>query len=104
MTSTRLMNHYNYLLIELDQIPEFLREFIKNKVIKEWNELTSFMIDHNIPKTSNQVETSFRVSQHGDMEKQFRTTWGNINYIKPKLQYQNERNGIKKEFTSQIYG
>ena len=50
MTSTRLMNHYNYLLMELDQIPEFLQEFIKNKVIKEWNELTSFMTDKNIPK------------------------------------------------------
>jgi len=38
------------------------------------------------------------------MKKQFRTIWGNINYIKPKLQYLNERKGIKKEFTSQIYG
>ena len=92
------------LLMEFDQIPGFLQEFINNKVIKEWNELTSFMIDYNIPKTSNQVETSFRNSQHGDMKKQFKTTWGNINYIKPKLQYQNERNGIKKEFTSQVYG
>ena len=90
--------------MEFDQIPEFLQEFINNKVITEWNELTSFMIDYNIPKTSNQVETSFRASQHGDMKKQFRTIWGNINYIKPKLQYLNERKGIKKEFTSQIYG
>jgi hypothetical protein len=92
------------LLMEFDQIPEFLQEFINNKVMKEWNELTCFMIDYNIPKTSNQVETSFRNSQHGDMKKQFKTTWGNINYIKPKLQYQNERYGIKKESNSQIYG
>jgi len=90
--------------MEFDQIPEFLQEFINNKVIKEWDELTAFMIDRNIPKTSNQVEISFRNSQHGDMKKQFKTTWGNINYIKPKLQYQNERYGIKKEFTSHIYG
>ena len=76
MTSTRLMNHYNYLLMEFDQIPEFLQEFIKNKVIKEWNELTSFMIDNNIPKTSNQVETSFGISQSGDMKKQFRNHLG----------------------------
>ncbi|MCL2312948.1 MAG: hypothetical protein FWC41_10775 [Firmicutes bacterium] len=89
--------------MEFDQIPEFLQEFIKNKVIKEWNELTSFMIDNNIPKTSNQVETSFGISQSGDMKKQFRTIWGNINYIKPKLQYQNERNGITKEFTSNLW-
>jgi hypothetical protein len=93
-----------FLLMELDQIPEFLQEFINNKVIKEWNELTCFMIDYNIPKTSNKVETSFRNSQHGDMKKQFKTTWGNINYIKPKLQYQNERFGLKKEFNSPFYG
>ena len=92
------------LLYEFDQIPKFLQEFIIKKVMKEWHELTSFMIDNNIPKTSNQIETGFRHSQYGNMKNHFKTTWGNINYIKPKLQYQNKRNGIEKDFNGPSYG
>jgi hypothetical protein len=91
------------LLMEFDQIPVFLQDFIIKKVIKEWHNLTAFMIDRNVPKTSNQAELGFRNSQYGDMKNRFRTTSGNMNYIKPIIQHQNERNEIKKEFNSIIY-
>ena len=92
------------MLSEFDQIPDFLQDLINKKVIKEWHELTSFMIDYNILKTSNQAERGFKHTQYGDMKNYFKTTWGNINYIKPKIQYQNERNGIEKDFNGPSYG
>ncbi|MCL2115168.1 MAG: hypothetical protein FWH29_02985 [Methanobrevibacter sp.] len=61
------------------------------------------MNDYNILKTSNHAEIAFRHSQY-DMKNHFKTTWGNINYIQPKIQYQNERNGIEKDFNGHIYG
>jgi hypothetical protein len=45
----------NGLLSELNKIPEFLQKFINKKVIKEWDSLTSFLIDPNIPKTNNHL-------------------------------------------------
>ena len=92
------------LFCEFDEIPDFLQDFINKKVIKEWDELTSFMNDYNIPKTSYHAEKAFRHSQYGDKKNHFKTTWGNINYIPPKIQYQNERNGIEKDFNSPSYG
>jgi hypothetical protein len=55
--------------MDLELMPEFLKKFLDNKILKEWDKLTVFMIDHNIPKTSNQVESCFSITQQKEWEK-----------------------------------
>jgi hypothetical protein len=60
-----------YGFIEL--MPEFLKKFLDNKIIEEWDKLTVFIIDHNMPKTSNQPESCFSITKQKEWKKRFKT-------------------------------
>jgi hypothetical protein len=55
--------------MDLELMPEFLKKFLDNKILKEWDKLTTFMIDHNMPKTSKQAESCFSITQQKEWKK-----------------------------------
>jgi hypothetical protein len=64
-----------------ENMPQFLINFLKKKIIGEWDNLTAFMIETNIPKTSNKAELSFSNTQAKASKKRFKTVTGALGKI-----------------------
>lgn len=92
-----------YLLKDIETFTEFIQKFINKKLIKQWHNLIAFLIDPNIDKTSNKSEAGFSSTQRKEMKKIFKTVQGVLNYLKPIIEDQNRRLGLKKEENLSFY-
>jgi len=55
------------------------------------HKLTNHLFDSKIPKTNNQLESKFSSAQQKSDKKKFKTIAGCLSYLKPIVEWQNDR-------------
>lgn len=79
-------NRLYELLDKFYDLPGFLRKFIKNKVVKDFDRLVMFLDDGLIAKTSNGCERYFSKTLPKENKNRFRTDKGLLSYLYPQME------------------
>ena len=75
------------LLDEYDDIPRVLREYIRKKILTDFERLTLFMRDGFVSKTTNPVENYYRQTDPDQIKKKYKTSQGMLSYLARKMEY-----------------
>lgn len=81
------------LLDNFNNIPHVLQKIINKKIIPDFQRLTQFMRDPNIPKTNNSIENYYRQTLPKSIKKIFKSTHGITNHIQLKMQNWTQKHG-----------
>lgn len=74
------------LLNEFNQIPKVLQKIIKNKIIPDFQRLTQYMKNPNIPRTTSCNENYYRQTLPDNLKRKFKTTNGINNHLQRKME------------------
>jgi transposase-like protein len=74
------------LLDKFNNIPKFLQKFIKNKIVPDFQRLTQFTRNHNIPRTTSCNENYYRQTLPDELKRKYKTTNGIINYLLKQME------------------
>jgi hypothetical protein len=69
------------LLKKSEILPEFLKDFLNDKVVKDFDKLTVFLDDGLIPKTSNHAERYFSKTLSKENKNKFKTDKGLLSHL-----------------------
>ncbi|MCS3924730.1 hypothetical protein J2T59_001819 [Methanosalsum natronophilum] len=70
----------------MEEIPHLLHKSI-DKIIKDFERLTLFMVDEMISRTTNPIENYYRQTLPDSLKRIFKTPSGILNYLSVKRGY-----------------
>lgn len=79
-------NRLYKILYKYDNIPRYLRRFIRHKIVPDFERLTQFMHNPKITHTTNQVENYYRQTLPKAIKRKYKTITGLSNYLHLKMQ------------------
>lgn len=74
------------LLSKFNQITKVLQKFIKEKIIPDFQRLTQYTRNPNIPRTTNCNENYYRQTLPDELKRKFKTPNGINNYLQRKME------------------
>jgi transposase-like protein len=75
------------LMGEYDDISRVLQEYIRKKILPDFERLTQFMRDGLISRTTNSVENYYRQTDPDQIKKKYKTSQGILSYLARKMEY-----------------
>ena len=70
----------------MEEIPQLLHKSI-DKIVKDFERLTWFMVDGFVSKTTNPIENYYRQTLPDSLKRIFKTPEGMLNYLNVKRGY-----------------
>lgn len=80
------INRLQEIISNMEEIPHLLHRSI-DKIIKDFERLTLFMVDEMISKTTNPIENYYRQTLPDSLKRIFKTPNGILNYLSVKRGY-----------------
>ena len=80
------INRLQEIISNIEEIPQLLHKSI-DKIVKDFERLTWFMVDEMVSKTTNPIENYYRQTLPDSLKRIFKTPDGMLNYLSVKRGY-----------------